>query len=240
MDQRTSAIDEDLKGITRTRIAIAEKLALLERQLTHRVEDVTMTSSGMLNKVTDNIGNFVDKTKAVIDQGHRFDRHPWLMFGGALCAGYAIGLIEQGSRPQRRGVYPYYPPGVRGSRVMPPPAQRKTQAGEADGVYDYYPHESPSAQRGTKSAGSSLWSSLSREFGQDTEEAKDVILQVGRSLLVELARRAMPEVARTLGVNLSALMTKEGRSSQPEATSQKAAHAEPRRTEDARQPAREM
>ena len=43
MDQRTSAIDQDLKDIAQTRIAIAEKWDALEQQITHRVEDVTMT-----------------------------------------------------------------------------------------------------------------------------------------------------------------------------------------------------
>ena len=104
MDQRTSAIDQDLKDIAQTRIAIAEKWDALEQQITHRVEDVTMTCSDMLNRATDNIGAFVNKTKAVVDPVHRIDRHPWLMLGGALCAGYAIGLIEQGNRHQRRGV----------------------------------------------------------------------------------------------------------------------------------------
>ncbi len=119
MDQRTSAIDQDLKDIAQTRIAIAENWDALEQQITHRVEDVTMTCSDMLNRATDNIGAFVNKTKAVVDPVHRIDRHPWLMLGGALCAGYAIGLIEQGTRHRRRGVYPHYPPGVRGPRVMP-------------------------------------------------------------------------------------------------------------------------
>ena len=64
MDQRTSAIDQDLKDIAQTRIAIAEKWDALEQQITHRVEDVTMTCSDMLNRATDNIGAFVNKTKA--------------------------------------------------------------------------------------------------------------------------------------------------------------------------------
>lgn len=237
MDQRTSAIDQDLKDIAQTRIAIAEKLDVLEQQITHRVEDVTMTCSDMLNRATDNIGAFVNKTKSVVDPAHRVDRHPWLMLGGALCAGYAIGLIEQGNRHTRRGVYPHYPPGVSGPRVMPAPAQRNAESKQSEGVYDYYPHESQSSVRGTDGNGSSLWSSLSREFGHDTEETKHMVLQVGRTLLFELARKAMPEIARTLGVNLSALAPKDEPPSQTQTSSNKGADGGHRRSKDAQQPA---
>lgn len=237
MDHRTSAIDQDLKNIAQTRIAIAEKLNVLEQQITHRVEDVTMTCSDMLNRATDNIGAFVDKTKAVVDPAHRIDRHPWLMLGGALCAGCAIGLIEQGNRRPRRGIYPHYPPGVRGPRVMPAPAQRNADSRQADGVYDYYPHESQSSVKRTDGNTSSLWSSLSREFGPDTEETKQMVLQVGRTLLFELARKAMPEIARTLGVTLSALTPKDESSSRTQTSSDKGADGGNRRNQDAHQPA---
>lgn len=237
MDQRTSAIDQDLKDIAQTRIAIAEKLDVLEQQITHRVEDVTMTCSDMLNRATDNIGAFVNKTKTVVDPIHRIDRHPWLMLGGALCAGYAIGLIEQGSRHHRRGVYPHYPPGVRGPRVMPAQAQRNAESKQSEGVYDYYPHESRSSARVTDGNGSSLWSALSREFGAETEEAKHMVLQVGRTLLIELARKAMPEIARTLDATLSAL-TPKNEHSRTQPSSHKGYGGKNGRSDDAQQSAR--
>jgi hypothetical protein len=128
MDQRTSAIDQDLKHIVQTRIAIAEKLRLLEQRITHQAEDVTMTCSQMVNRTTTNLHQLMDKTKSAMTPSPQVAEHPWLLLGGALCAGYAIGLIERGTRHARNGVYPYYPPGARGSRVMPGPAQPKAAA----------------------------------------------------------------------------------------------------------------
>ena len=52
----------------------------------------------------------VDKTKAALDPIHKVDDTLGLMLGGAICAGYAIGLLEARSRAQQ--VYPYYPPGA--------------------------------------------------------------------------------------------------------------------------------
>jgi len=100
-------------------------------------------------------------------------------------------------------------------------------------VYDYYPDESQSSVRGTGGNGSSLWSSLSREFGPDTEEAKRMVLQVGRTLLFELARKAMPEIARTLDMTLSALTPKNEHSSRTQSTSNKGTDGVNSRSNDA-------
>lgn len=119
---------------------------------------------------------------------------------------------------------------------MPAPAQRNAESRQSEGVYDYYPHESQSSFRGTGGNGSNLWSSLSREFGPDTEEAKHMVLQVGRTLLFELARKAMPEIARTLGVSLSALTPKDEHPLRTQPSSNKGADGGNRRSNDAQQP----
>ena len=211
MDQRTSAIDQDLKHIVQTRIAIAEKLRLLEQRITHQAEDVTMTCSQMVNRTTTNLHQLMDKTKSAMTPSPQVAEHPWLLLGGALCAGYAIGLIERGTRHARNGVYPYYPPGARGSRVMPGPAQPKAAAGKKEGVYDYYPQDSRASHKAAGADRGSLWESVTHEFGQETEEATRIVIQAGRSLIFELARKAMPEIARTLGVNLSTLFSDDRR-----------------------------
>lgn len=211
MDQRTSAIDQDLKHIVQTRIAIAEKLRLLEQRITHQAEDVTMTCSQMVNRTTTNLHQLMDKTKSAMTPSPQVAEHPWLLLGGALCAGYAIGLIERGTRHARNGVYPYYPPGARGSMVMPGPAQPKAAAGKKEGVYDYYPQNSRASHKAAGAGRGSLWESVTHEFGQETEEATRMVIQAGRSLIFELARKAMPEIARTLGVNLSTLLSDDRR-----------------------------
>ena len=204
MDQRTTAIDQDLKDIVNTRVAIAEKLELLEKRIIDTAEGATMKFSRMLDETTQTVNQMVDNTKAALDPVRKVDEYPWLMLGGAICAGLAIGLLESRSRGQRSGVYPYYPAGARASRVMPDSA-RQTDAvsDKAEGVYEYYPTGPRSYAAPSDRARTSVWDNLSREFGQEAEEAKAVILQVGRSLLTELARKMMPEVARSFGINLS-------------------------------------
>lgn len=204
MDQRTAVIDQDLKDIVDTRAAIAEKLDLLEQHIIDRVEGATMKFSRVLDETTQNVNQMVDKTKAALDPIHKVDEYPWLMLGGAICAGFAIGLMESRTSARRSGVYPYYPSGARASRVMPEYARQAGAASDqADGVYDYYPTGPQSRTAHTASNQTSLWDNMSREFGLEAEQAKTVLLQAGRALMVEIARKMMPEIARSFGINLS-------------------------------------
>lgn len=218
MDQRTSAIDEDLKDIVHSRVAIAEKLDLLEQRIKHTAEGATMTFSSMLDQTTETVNKMVDKTKAALDPIHKVEEYPWLMLGSALCAGFAIGLLESRTRSQRNGVYPYYPPGAKASRVMPESARQTGTSDQATsdqrkGVYDYYPTGSQSYAMRSAQERTSVWDSMSQEFKDEAEGAKNTLMQVGRSLMFEVARKMMPEIARSFGVNLSALIPSDERSS---------------------------
>ena len=53
MDQRTTTIDQDVKEIVDTRVAIAEKLELLERRIIDTAEGATMKFSRMLEDTTE-------------------------------------------------------------------------------------------------------------------------------------------------------------------------------------------
>jgi len=206
MDQRTTAIDQDLKDIVQTRLDIAEKLELLEQRITDTAEGATMKFSRLLDEGSQSVTQMVDKTKAALDPVHKVDDYPWLMLGGAICAGYAIGLLEARSRAQR-GIYPYYPPGAHASRVMPDAAaQEKTAAHRADGIYDYYPDPSDLSQKARRAEQrnhGSIWETMSRELGADTEQAKAALMQAGRTLMAEFASKLIPEIARSLGVTLT-------------------------------------
>lgn len=202
MDQRTGALDQDLKDILHTRLAIANKLDALEQRVLHHAEDATMQLTQVLDRTTQNVNELVDKTKAVIDPARRIQAHPWLMVGGALCAGYALGLLERRTRHHRNGVYPYYPARAKASPVMPPASQRDARSKQDDGIYDYYPGPSSSRHEQGNREDRRVWHTLSQEFGQETEEAKQMVLQLGRGLIVELTRRMVPDIARALGVTL--------------------------------------
>jgi hypothetical protein len=202
MDQRTAAIDQDVKDILETRLDIAEKLELLEQRIKDTAEGATMKFSRLIDEGSQTVTQSVDRIKSALDPVHKVDDYPWLMLGGAICAGFAIGLIEARTR-QRSGVYPYYPPGARASRIMPESeGQAMRDSRRADGIYDYYPDPSQKAHKADTQRGPSIWETMGRELGAETDQAKAALIQAGRSLLVEFANKLIPELARSLGVQL--------------------------------------
>lgn len=161
-----------------------------------------MKFSRLIDEGSRSVTQSVDKLKTALDPVHKVDAYPWLMLGGAICAGFAIGLIEARTR-QRSGVYPYYPPGARASRIMPESEGQATrQSRGADGIYDYYPDPSQRARQDDTRSGPSIWETMSRELGAETDQAKAALIQAGRSLMVEFANKLIPELARSLGVQL--------------------------------------
>lgn len=203
MDQRTAAIDQDIKDIVQTRLDIAEKLELLEQRIMDTAEGATMKFSRLLDEGSQSVTQMVDKTKAALDPVHKVDDYPWLMVGGAICAGYVIGLLEARTRAQRSGVYAYYPPGAHASRVMPESDnQAKKTSRRTEGVYDYYPDPSETARRAETRPRTSIWETIGRELGPDTEQAKAALMQAGRALMGEFASKLIPEIARSFGVTL--------------------------------------
>ena len=202
MDQRTTAIDQDLKDIVDTRVAISEKLELLEQRIRDTAEGATMKFSRMLDETSQSVNQMVDQTKAALDPIRKVDEYPWLMLGGAVAAGLLIGLMDSRNR-YRSGVYPYYPAGAHAAHVMPEEGRRKqAESSRREGVYEYYP-SGPSAGRQGGRKQTSMWDSIVSEFSQEAEQAKSALIEVGRSVMLEMARKMVPEIARSFGVHLS-------------------------------------
>ena len=93
MDQRASAVDQDLKDILHTRMAIAHKLNELEQRVRHHAEETTMQLTEIVNRTTSRVNTFVAHATNTIDPARRIQEHPWLIVGGAVCAGYALGIL---------------------------------------------------------------------------------------------------------------------------------------------------
>ena len=101
MDQRASAVDQDLKDILHTRMAIAHKLNELEQRVRHHAEETTMQLTQIVNRTTSRVNTFIEHATNTIDPARRIQEHPWLIVGGALCAGYALGVLEHVDAPAR-------------------------------------------------------------------------------------------------------------------------------------------
>ena len=169
-----------------------------------------MKFSRMLDETTYSVNQMVDKTKSALDPIQKVDEYPWLMLGGAVCAGLVIGLMDSRNRRYRSGVYPYYPVGAHASPVMPDSGRpEEADRNRQQGVYEYYPPGRRSGERTARNQ-SSMWDSIVRDFSREAEQAKSALIEVGRSVMMEMARKMVPEIARSFGINLSSLSDRDG------------------------------
>jgi ElaB/YqjD/DUF883 family membrane-anchored ribosome-binding protein len=173
MDQRRSDVAQDVSDILQTRTAIGEKLELLERRIEETVYGAKSAAEELVDRVRDSADEFLDKTKETFDPTHQVASHPWLMLGGAVAAGYVLGLLEARLRLSPRegaGVYPYYPPDAEkaGTSVMP------------------------------ASSHGNIWEGISREVAREVEHTKEAVIEIGRSFVHDFFEQLIPAVADTV------------------------------------------
>ncbi len=197
MDQGASRIDEDLKDILHTRMAIADKVEQLERHVQERVERTRRAAMDTVSHVKDTAADLVEQAAQKLDPVRQIEQRPWTMLAGAVAIGYLAGILEE--RARRGGVYPYYPPGADAASVMPPPGQ-SAEEGES-GVYGFYPSSPSAAASGPAAAQERRDRSVAQELGQELvqeiDHLKYELVEAGRSWMRVLFREIIPSLIKT-------------------------------------------
>ena len=220
MDQREHDVEEDLKNILRTRMALAEKVQSLEQRVQDTVRCTRETAMDTLETVKKQAVQWMASPTGRLGQLGSFamlarrSSMPSLIAGSVVGIGLLAVWMKQGKRHRRSGVYPYYPPRIQGADVVP--------HGERSGVYPYYtpravgadvmPQGEGSRQRDGESRiesgeadSSSLrlqvsdfLNGLKNELSQERTRVQNATLQIARSFARDMVRFA--------GLSLVALM----------------------------------
>jgi hypothetical protein len=94
-----------------TRTALSEKLETLEEEVTAKVKGTTESVAetvetvkeaveNTVHTVKDTVENTVETVKETFDLRRQVDRHPWVMFGGAVLLGYVgARLLDRSGHP---------------------------------------------------------------------------------------------------------------------------------------------
>jgi len=136
MDQREHDVEEDLKNILHTRMALAEKVQSLEQRVRDTVRYTRETAMDTLETVQKQAVQWMASPTGRLGQLGSFamlarrSSMPSLIAGSVVGIGLLAVWMKQGKRHRRSGVYPYYPPRTQGADVVP--------AEERSGVYPYY------------------------------------------------------------------------------------------------------
>jgi len=200
MDQRAHDVEEDVKNILQTRLALADKIETLERRVEATVESTKAAALDALDLARNRAASLIESTTRQLNPSVQAGRRPWLMVGSAVALGLFAGLIEQRRRAAR--IYPYYPPQAEGADVMPDDGRSR----EPRGVYPFYGRERarPYAARArfddsvedSQSRSEmwkpmrALWDDLTGEVAQERDRLQNAVLQAGRSFIHDIIRMA--------------------------------------------------
>ncbi len=142
MDQRAHDVEEDLKNILQTRLALADKIQTLERRVEETVQTTKAAALDALDQAKNKAADLIESTTQQLNPSVQAGRRPWIMVGTAIAVGFLAGLAEQHRRGSK--VYRYYPPDADGADVMP----EKGQPDLPSGVYPFYGREAPTREEG--------------------------------------------------------------------------------------------
>ena len=173
MDQRPNSVSQDMRDISQTRAAMAEKLEQLEERVQETVHDAKSTVLDIVDHVKDTAESFVDRaeefveqTKQQFDPSYQITQRPWIMLGGAIAVGYLLGVIESRQSSGR-------------------PFQRRLPYSSAEQSQERF--ASSGDQR-------NVWDGIVREVQQEIEHTKGALIEAGRSFVHDFFQQVLPSL----------------------------------------------
>ena len=178
MDQR-ARIEQDLTNIYETRLAMTSKLEQLEQRVQESVQHAKTSAREVVDhtqdaaqQLIDRLEDFMVDARQAIDPRYQMNRHPWLMLGMALAAGYVVGRLESrqaGSGPTGSPTLTAVPSG----RPAPVPG-----AGSTDQT--------------------NIWTHLSGRAREELDLLKKAALVMGQSLIHDIFTQVLPSLVAPL------------------------------------------
>jgi hypothetical protein len=196
MDQTDDRIEQDIKNIMQTRVAIGDKLEMLEQRVEEKMERSRTAVKDLVDHTAGVVEGMMDKTKQTIDPLYQFNQRPWLVLGGAVMLGYMVGLIE--TKMRSTGVYSYAPPGSDEPGVMPP-GSRQARSMPDEGVYPYYPTGKQTGAGRPMAPQMSFVQDIAEGFMQEMDHVKAGLIEAGRAFLRDASSQIIPALLHTLG-----------------------------------------
>ena len=201
MDKGADRIAQDIKDIVQTRIAIAEKLGVIEQHVGSTMQHARTMMTQVADKTTSSVHETLKATKEACDPRVHVARHPWMFVGGTMVLGYAAGaLYRRGWRID--GVLPYYPRGAKGAAVMPTSDSPSSDEQES-GVYPFYPPRETdhASKEQARSDQPTLRAELKRVLQDELGVVRSDFVRFGRGLLHEMLRQAVPALVQVIAGN---------------------------------------
>jgi len=178
MENETEVIKHQMEE---TRTALTEKLEAVEElvastvketteAVSNTVETVTSTVENVTNTVTDSVESVTESVKKAFDFSGYVDEHPWLVLGGGVALGYALGSLF----PARHSRASY-------SGGSPAPASPSYSQGAAS----YTSSQEPSS--------GGMFSSVLEGLGPVVDRLKGLAIGTAASVIGEMLVKNLPD-----------------------------------------------
>jgi len=95
MDAEPEVIRQDIE---QTRSALTDKLETLEDQVLGTVRSATESVEETIENVTETVQGTVETVQRTFDVEYQMQQRPWLLIGGSVAAGVAVGVVANSLR----------------------------------------------------------------------------------------------------------------------------------------------
>jgi ElaB/YqjD/DUF883 family membrane-anchored ribosome-binding protein len=194
MDKDAESITQDITAIVQTREAIAEKLGAIEQHVGTTMEHARTTMTQLADKTTLSMRETIQTTKEALDPYVHAARHPWVLVGGALVFGYAIGILYHRGWRVTTGIAPYYAAGAKRTGITPASDSRPSSERRESGVDLFVSDRETDNKRKNHGQAERLtvWGELEQTLKEELDVVRNDFIRFARGFLREIVRRAVP------------------------------------------------
>ncbi len=158
-----------------TRESLTDKLETLEDRLIGSVDEARSAVRETVASVKETMHEGVESVKDAVDLAAHVQRHPWLMFGGAILGGYVLGtLLTRASETTPSSVVP----------PLPEPSSKRHSPGNG--------HHKQTPRRETKPEPQGKASHLLDAIEPELRQLKGLALGVALGTVRELVAKEVP------------------------------------------------
>jgi DNA-binding protein YbaB len=178
MDAEPEVIRQDIE---QTRSSLTEKLETLEDQVLGTVRSATESVEETIENVTETVQETVETVQRTFDVEYQMQQRPWLLIGGSVAAGVAVGVLANSLRA-RSGR------GENRSSYVPSYGRSTGNGGSA------FRSPQPEYTAPPRQEGPSFIQSLLGRFDKEIGMVKEMAIGYAAGVLRDVVKEALPAV----------------------------------------------
>jgi len=184
LEKKVAGTVETMTGTVKT---VEQTVENVKESIQETVASVTDTVQNTVQTVEETVGNTVANVKSFFDISRQVDRHPWLMFGGSVLAGYIGGWLLTPKTVHVEMPSPPTPSGSGGGSYMPPPAPAPVAAPA--------PQQTQQPQQ-AEEAGESWLGKLTERFSPEVDKLKGLAVGTLFGVARDMVSQWLPDALK--------------------------------------------